>query len=97
MATPATQSVIVPSKFVLCTTYNLTIWLLLLQMTRSQGYLQHLLILSQDRQLVNLPTNSHFIGVTVATEKKDVNPFVMPPESAIFTLREKERLQAKEV
>ena len=38
----------------------------------------------------------HFIDVIVATEK-DVNPFVMPPESAIFTLREKERLQAKEV
>jgi len=35
-------------------------------------------------------------AVTVVAEQ-DGNPFIMPPESAIFTLREKERLQAKEV
>ena len=33
----------------------------------------------------------------IVVAEHDVNPFVMPPESAIFTLREKERLQAKEV
>lgn len=63
MATPATQSVLLPKD-------------------KEQG------------AIPSASTHSQSRPSTVA--EHDVNPFVMPPESAIFTLREKERLQAKE-